>query len=151
MGANMRFNAIFWLFFACVVSNAHAAIFKCVKHDGSLLFKDTPCSVRDRQILAPLREEPVNRQDVYDIARQYKQDRQRSQRQKKELRSQARGQKQLELEQKRHLRLQAKCETVKRQIANLHSRYRQGYTAKQGVALDRKMAEYKVKRQQFCK
>lgn len=55
-----------------------------------------------------------------------------------------------ELEKKRSLRLQGKCETVRRQIEQLNKRYKQGYTIAQGNVLDRKLAELKLRKQKYC-
>jgi hypothetical protein len=141
----------FLLCFLLCVSTAHAEVFKCIKHSGAIVFKDTPCSKRDLQVLSALQEQPVNKDDVAQMQQKYKQHQAEARRQKQELRQQQKASKQKDLEAKRRLRLQAKCETVKHQITQLRQRYRQGYTAKQGLALDRRLAECKFKEQKYCK
>ncbi len=43
------------------------------------------------------------------------------------------------------------CEQIDRKIEKIHSRMRQGYTAKQGVRLEERLRELKRKRYELCR
>jgi len=134
------------------ISAVYADIYKCVNPNGAVFFKDTPCKIRDFQYQYNYLEEPVTQQDVRSLQRQYKRSQSDKAKAKKGTqRSQARAKKQEELEQKRRLRLQANCEKVQQQIAQLNQRLKHGYTAKQGQSIARKLAECNLKRQKYCK
>lgn len=71
-------------------------------------------------------------------------------RRKRQAREAIRRQKQVDLEEKRRLRLQQKCEKVALQIEQLNQRYKRGYTARQRQILDRKLVECQIKKLKFC-
>lgn len=140
------------IFCGLFMANVNANIYKCVKNDGLVIFKDTPCAVRDIQPAVVLKEQNLDQQDIKHLQRQYNQQQDFLRREKNRIyREQYKAKQQQKIEEKQRLRLQAKCETVKHQIAQLERRYKQGYTVKQGQALDRKLAECKLNRQKYCK
>ncbi|HSX20184.1 MAG TPA: hypothetical protein VLG38_03555 [Gammaproteobacteria bacterium] len=146
----MRFVLIFLFTFYSTYALG-SEIYKCAKLDGSTFYRDTPCRPTDPQAVLRYTELPITQQEINTLQSSYnKQQNAAFKARHRTLREVVRAQKQQQLEQRRHLRLKAKCETVLRQIEQLHARYRQGYTAKQGVSLDRKLAECKFRQNKYC-
>lgn len=119
-----------------------AEIYKCVKSDGQIIYKDTPCSIQDTQTIYSYN------QDFWPSVASAKE---LNQYRKCLTRERLRKQKWSEREQNRSLRLRAKCERVTQKMEMLNQRYKRGYTAKQRQILDRKLAEYNKRRQKYCK
>lgn len=146
---------LYFFIFILLITASHtvtAEIYKCVRADGTTLFKDRSCSAADLQTALSYTEQPIVKRDIQAIQRQYKRQQQAAIREKKQqILKQQRDKKQYENQQARRLRLSANCETVKQQIAHLNSRYKQGYTVKQGISLNNKLAELKIRQQKYCK
>ncbi len=70
--------------------------------------------------------------------------------QKRSLRNYIRERKREERHQNQRLRLQGKCERVRQQIEKLNKRLKQGYTVARGNALDRRLADLKIRKQNYC-
>lgn len=128
-----------------ITATSHADIFKCTKRDGSIYYYDRNCIVADVQ-------EEITKRDLILMRYEIQQKQEELIKQKKlRLRQELAAEKQQAAEQRQHLRLQAKCETVKQTIMQLNKQYKQGYTVKQGQALDRKLSECNSKRLIYCK
>lgn len=123
---------------------AHAEIFKCKKFDGSVYFFERPCVATDQEQTITKRDLVLMRfelqQKQADIIRE----------QRQRIRNDLMADKRRTAEEKHRLRLKGKCETVRQQITQLNLRYKQGYTLKQGLALDRKLAEYNNRKAKYC-
>jgi len=138
----MRFLIILCALFCAELSNAE--IYKCKKYDGSVYFFDRPCVAADH-------EQDITKRDLVLMRFELQQkqaDLIREQRQR--IRDELTADKRKVAEAKRRLRLKAKCETVRQQIAQLNLRYKQGYTLTQGLALDRKLAECNNRKAKYC-
>lgn len=139
----MRLIIISILFFS--FSQLHADIFKCTKSDGSTYYYDRNCIASDVQ-------EEITKRDLVLMRYEIGQKQEDIIKQKKNLmRQELIAEKLQAAEMRQRLRFETKCETVRQQIVQLNKRYKQGYTIKQGQALDRKLAECNSKRQIYCK
>lgn len=139
----MRLIIISILFFS--FSPLHADIFKCTKSDGSMYYYDRNCIASDVQ-------EEITKRDLVLMRYEIGQKQEDIIKQKKNLmRQELIAEKLQAAEMRQRLRFETKCETVRQQIVQLNKRYKQGYTIKQGQALDRKLAECNSKRQIYCK
>lgn len=130
---------------------ANATVYKCETTGGEIYYQSMYCQhADDVQSVVKIKPDPIsnrtNKKPVY--LQDLKKKQQQKQRQKQ--RQQRAAKKKEQQETKRRLRLQAKCEKVTQQINQVSQRYRNGYTLKQGITLDRKLAEYKIKRQKYC-
>lgn len=137
---------VLYLCFIFIPVVAIGEIYKCVKADGSVIYKDTPCNIQDVQIIYSYSQDPWS---FWIPAKEL--NRQPRCLNRCLTRERLRKQKRLSQEQNRSLRLRSKCERVTQKIELLNQRYKRGYTAKQRQSLDRKLAEYNKRRQKYCK
>jgi hypothetical protein len=125
-------------------ANVSAEIFKCKKFDGTIYFFEQRCAATDQEQAITKRDLVLMRFELQqkhaDIIRE----------QRQRIRADLTADKLRAAEEKRRLRLKAKCETVRQQITQLNLRYKQGYTLTQGRALDRKLAECNNRKARYC-
>ncbi len=147
----LKYILLIW-FYGSAILAAQTNIFECVRSDGSKSFQDKPCKVvYEHQTAHNIYIQPVNNEEALEMERMLERHRQAIAKTRvRMLRRKITEKKRLELEEKQRLRLHAKCERVQQQMVELQRRYRQGYNAKQGTVLDRKMAECKLKEQKYC-
>lgn len=131
---------------------AEARIFECRDPTGAIIFQDKKCSPHKA-----LQRELVFSDQEFDLKKlrkmqkqlqQYKDDLDKAQMRK--LREAKNAEKNREQERKRRMRMRAKCNKIKQKIVMLEQRYKHGYTFKQGLSLDRKLAECIAQRDEYC-
>ncbi len=129
-----------------------AEIFRCEKLDGSIYYQEKFCSVQtDLQHELHCQEKLLTKQEITAIEKDLKRQRRELLKRKKEQdKLKAKAAKRHAQEKKKRLRLQVKCANVRQQIALLNQEYRNGYTTKRGLFLNRKLAEYKLKQREYC-
>lgn len=138
----MRYFIILCVLFGMDIT--HAEIYKCKKYDGAVYFFDRPCVASDN-------EQDISKRDLVLMRFELQQkqaDILRAQRQR--IRDDLAADRRRGAAEKQRLRLKSKCEAVKQQITQLSLRYKQGYTLKQGLAFDRKLAEYNNRKARYC-
>lgn len=142
---------VLFLLLNCLISVSYASITRCESNSGIIYFTERACDSDDEESEVEIIENSLSDKDINKIERDLKKHRKsihkRALAQQKKRNAAA---KQLHKQQKQRLHLQAKCEKVNRQIAEVTQAYRTGYTIPQGVALDRKLSEYNEKRQKYC-
>jgi hypothetical protein len=140
------------LFLLCAnAQNVHAEMFKCETEAGAIYYTDRTCAATDLASMVPCKTKALTPKDITKIEQQLQKSRnarlKRALQKKKQQQMEA---KKLQSAQKRRERAQAKCTTLKRQIAEVNQKYKEGYTIKQGLVLDRKLAKYNEQRQIYC-
>lgn len=123
---------------------ASANVYKCTRNDGSVYYQDTICAVTHKQVTLLSSIQSIDKATIKKVAARAKK-RQKAQKTKlKKMRS-----KDQKLTKKRKHAI-AQCEKASRQIDEIRTEYRTGYTIKRGIALDRRLATYLAKKQQYC-
>lgn len=137
----------------CVLGSlAFADVYKCVNEDGEISFKDTPCPASAAQEILDYCWLSNTKKDTRTFQARYICQQAALNRVKiQKLRKQRDVKKEQERQEARRLRLALRCESVKKQIAHLNSRLKQGYTLKQGISINNKIAELTIKKQKYCK
>ena len=131
---------------------AVAQVFKCYKSDGSVYYQDKYCDDEsDIQKELKCYTKPATKNELKRIDHRLKQYRKQIFKKRKQRQYNKKiAAKKAEAEQRRNLRLKEKCEKVKHKINQVTQRYRNGYTVVQGIALDRKLAEYQNEKRKYC-
>ncbi len=138
-------------FFLPALSNAE--VFKCQRTDGSIYYQDRDCINKlHQQTSVLIFEQPRNEKDIKQIEKKLSQQRKNIIKQQKQYQQQKdKDLKKLEQEKKQRVRMRVKCAETKRKIAGITQQYRNGYTIKQSISLDGKLARYKDDKQRYCK
>ncbi len=138
-----------YLFFSSV---AQAKIYECISPDGITAYQDKKCPAGHtlkRQLVYNQPEMSV--QKLRDIQQQMAKYRNALDKQAmRKLREVKCAEKKREQEKRRRMRLRARCDKVKQKIVMLEQRYKQGHTTKQRLALDQKLADCVLKKQEYC-
>lgn len=139
------------LFLLATSSDVKADILKCENAAGVVYFSDRTCDTVDTATYLPFASKPLSVKDLQRIERDVRKSRnaihqQALKQQKQKLVDERRAAQ----DQKRRLRKRLKCETLGRQIVEVNNKYKEGYTVKQGIALDRKLTKYKEQKKRYC-
>jgi hypothetical protein len=144
---------LYLMFIFCWPSVSMAEIFKCQRSDGSVYYQDRDCKLKShQQTKVVVFEQPRNLKEVKAIEKQLTQQRKQIiQHQKQQKKQKELALKKLEKEKQQRAKMRIKCAETKRKIDGITQHYRSGYTIKQGISLDGKLAKYKDEKLRYCK
>lgn len=148
----MRRFLLFCSFIWFVMPTFAEEIYKCLKPDGTIYYQDKFCNLASHiQTEVSCYNVPSNNNEDKRLQNELKQYRKlilkkRKQRQKKK----AIAARSYKLQQKRRIQQEKRCAKINQKIQQVTQRQRTGYNVVQGIAIDRKLADYKTQRRKYC-
>jgi len=148
----MNTNLMLVVALSLAAMSAEANIYKCEKSDGSLYYQDKFCNSDDHvQTRLNCYNKPLDKNEINNIQDDLQRYRKSiSKKHRRNLKRKSIAGKKQEADKRRRLRMEARCEKVKQEIAKVTQRQRTGYNISQGEVMNRKLVDYKEQKRKYC-